>query len=55
MCSIALGKFFRVQIGIDFSGGSWERRMRKEEGGRREGEREGGRREEIRNWLLRVM
>ena len=52
MCSIALGKFFRVQIGMDFSGGSWGRRVReggtereerREEGGRREG---GGRREE---------
>ena len=24
VCSIALGKFFSVQMGIDFSGGSWE-------------------------------
>lgn len=24
VCSMALGKFFNVQIGIDFSGGSWD-------------------------------
>ena len=52
MCSIALGKFFRVQIGMDFSGGSWGRRVR-EGGTEREERREerekregGGRREE---------
>ena len=25
VCSIWLGKFFRVQMGIDFSGGSYEK------------------------------
>lgn len=24
VCSMALGKFFNVQMGIDFSGGSWD-------------------------------
>ena len=28
VCSIWLGKFFRVQMGIDFSGGSYEKEIK---------------------------
>ena len=31
VCSIWLGKFFRVQMGIDFSGGSYEKDKKNDE------------------------